>query len=77
MHDTVWLDLQPLPVWGDPPFTVQQTTESGFFFPSPEPTRNVIHGSDSVESARREISLWFQADELTCWDDSMEHWVYE
>ncbi|KAG7459797.1 hypothetical protein MATL_G00214470 [Megalops atlanticus] len=39
--------------------------------------RNVIHGSDSVESAQREISLWFQQQELMCWDDSNHHWVYE
>ncbi|KAH0631862.1 hypothetical protein JD844_019745 [Phrynosoma platyrhinos] len=39
--------------------------------------KNVIHGSDSVESAQREISLWFRTDELTCWEDSTEHWIYE
>ncbi|XP_062820727.1 nucleoside diphosphate kinase 3 [Anolis carolinensis] len=38
---------------------------------------NVIHGSDSVESAQREISLWFEAKELTCWEDTAEHWIYE
>ncbi|CAD7683382.1 unnamed protein product [Nyctereutes procyonoides] len=32
--------------------------------------KNVIHGSDSVESARREIALWFHSDELLCWEDS-------
>ncbi|KAM8779598.1 nucleoside diphosphate kinase 3 isoform 1-T1 [Rhynchonycteris naso] len=39
--------------------------------------KNVIHGSDSVESARREIALWFQPNELLCWEDSTEHWLYE
>uniref|UniRef100_A0A8B9BA39 Nucleoside diphosphate kinase n=1 Tax=Anser brachyrhynchus TaxID=132585 RepID=A0A8B9BA39_9AVES len=39
--------------------------------------RNVIHGSDSVESARQEISLWFRPEELTCWEDAAEHWIYE
>ncbi|XP_017540048.1 nucleoside diphosphate kinase 3 isoform X1 [Pygocentrus nattereri] len=38
--------------------------------------RNVIHGSDSVESAQREISLWFKEHELICWDESTEHWLY-
>ncbi|XP_028843282.1 nucleoside diphosphate kinase 3 isoform X2 [Denticeps clupeoides] len=38
--------------------------------------RNVIHGSDSVESAQREISLWFRQDELICWDDISNHWIY-
>lgn len=37
----------------------------------------MIHGSDSVESARREIQLWFHSDELLCWDDSASHWLYE
>ncbi|KAM8950569.1 LOW QUALITY PROTEIN: nucleoside diphosphate kinase 3, partial [Lycaon pictus] len=36
------------------------------------PRRNVIHGSDSVESARREIALWFRGDELLCWEDSAQ-----
>ncbi|OCT61657.1 hypothetical protein XELAEV_18047686mg [Xenopus laevis] len=40
-------------------------------------TRNVIHGSDSRESAQREIALWFQPDELVCWQDSAERWIYE
>lgn len=37
----------------------------------------MIHGSDSVESARREIALWFRGDELLCWEDSAGHWLYE
>ncbi|XP_010337337.1 nucleoside diphosphate kinase 3 isoform X2 [Saimiri boliviensis] len=51
--------------------------------PSPAPSagisalRNLIHGSDSVESARREIALWFRAEELLCWEDSAGHWLYE
>ncbi|XP_077172502.1 nucleoside diphosphate kinase 3 [Paroedura picta] len=39
--------------------------------------KNVVHGSDSVESARREIALWFRQDELTCWEDGRDHWLYE
>ncbi|KYO32472.1 nucleoside diphosphate kinase 3 [Alligator mississippiensis] len=39
--------------------------------------KNVIHGSDSIESARREISLWFREDELICWEDHAEHWIHE
>uniref|UniRef100_A0A8C0FJ98 Nucleoside diphosphate kinase n=1 Tax=Bubo bubo TaxID=30461 RepID=A0A8C0FJ98_BUBBB len=41
-----------------------------------EVSKNVIHGSDSVESARQEISLWFRPEELTCWEDTAEHWIY-
>ncbi|KAJ4932182.1 hypothetical protein JOQ06_010607 [Pogonophryne albipinna] len=38
--------------------------------------RNVIHGSDSVLSAQREISLWFRHNELHCWEDSSSRWIY-
>ncbi|AWP18733.1 putative nucleoside diphosphate kinase 3 [Scophthalmus maximus] len=38
--------------------------------------RNVIHGSDSVASAQREISLWFRQNELLCWEDNCSHWIY-
>lgn len=31
--------------------------------------RNVIHASDSVEEAQREIQLWFQSNELVDWAD--------
>lgn len=31
--------------------------------------RNVIHASDSVEGAQREIPLWFQGHELVDWAD--------
>lgn len=40
--------------------------------------RNVIHGSDSVESAEREIRIFFQEAELVCgWERSVEGWTYE
>ncbi|XP_019958613.1 nucleoside diphosphate kinase 3 isoform X2 [Paralichthys olivaceus] len=38
--------------------------------------RNVIHGSDSVVSAQREISLWFRQNELQSWEDNCSHWIY-
>lgn len=38
--------------------------------------RNVIHGSDSVESAQKEIPLWFRQNELHCWEDGSSHWIY-
>uniref|UniRef100_A0A8C0H1X3 Nucleoside diphosphate kinase n=1 Tax=Chelonoidis abingdonii TaxID=106734 RepID=A0A8C0H1X3_CHEAB len=31
-------------------------------------SRNVVHASDSVETAQREISLWFHSNELVEWD---------
>ncbi|KAJ0054662.1 nucleoside diphosphate kinase [Pistacia vera] len=38
--------------------------------------RNVIHGSDSVESATKEIGLWFPEGPVN-WQSSVHHWVYE
>lgn len=39
--------------------------------------RNIIHGSDSVESANKEISLWFTEKEVVNWKPANEGWVYE
>ncbi|MBO1197873.1 nucleoside-diphosphate kinase [Staphylococcus simiae] len=39
--------------------------------------RNIIHGSDSVESAQREISLWFNEEEITSYDSPRDTWLYE
>ncbi|GIL48307.1 hypothetical protein Vafri_4584 [Volvox africanus] len=38
--------------------------------------RNVIHGSDSVESAQREISLWFP-EGVAEWTPVAKPWIYE
>ncbi|XP_054615179.1 nucleoside diphosphate kinase 3 [Dunckerocampus dactyliophorus] len=38
--------------------------------------RNVIHGSDSVVSAQKEISLWFRQKELQHWESSSNPWIY-
>jgi len=39
--------------------------------------RNICHGSDSVESAEREIGLWFKPDELQEWTSHSDEWKYE
>lgn len=39
--------------------------------------RNIIHGSDAVETARHEISLWFKEEELASWQPSLTGWIYE
>ena len=39
--------------------------------------RNIIHGSDAVESANNEIALWFQPEELVAWTSMQNDWVYE
>lgn len=38
---------------------------------------NIIHGSDSVESAEREISIFFKPEELVSYEKTMDAWVYE
>ena len=39
--------------------------------------RNICHGSDSVDTAKREIALWFQPDELIDWKPVQNEWLYE
>ncbi|CAO2644846.1 Nucleoside diphosphate kinase B [Lemmus lemmus] len=39
--------------------------------------RNIIHGSDSVQSAEKEISLWFKPEELIDYKSCAHDWVYE
>lgn len=39
--------------------------------------RNIVHGSDSVESANKEINLWFDSKEVVPWSRSTETWIYE
>ena len=39
--------------------------------------RNIIHGSDAVETAQREVSLWFSNDELVSWHPQNMPWLYE
>ncbi|CAI4213847.1 unnamed protein product [Parascedosporium putredinis] len=39
--------------------------------------RNVCHGSDSVENAKKEIALWFKDEELISWKSAQFDWIYE
>lgn len=39
--------------------------------------RNICHGSDSVESANREIGLWFKPEEVVDWPSHSHDWIYE
>ena len=39
--------------------------------------RNIIHGSDGEETARFEINLWFNQDELCEWQPSDSKWRFE
>ena len=39
--------------------------------------RNICHGSDSVETANKEIALWFTDKELNTYCSCSSSWVYE
>ncbi|KAI8304332.1 Nucleoside diphosphate kinase [Colletotrichum sp. SAR11_240] len=39
--------------------------------------RNVCHGSDSVENAKKEIALWFKDGEAVQWKTAQFDWIYE
>ncbi|XP_029942829.1 nucleoside diphosphate kinase A2-like [Salarias fasciatus] len=39
-------------------------------------SKNIIHGSDSVDSAKTEISLWFKDDELVSYTSCAFSWLY-
>ncbi|EPR28152.1 Nucleoside diphosphate kinase [Geobacillus sp. WSUCF1] len=38
--------------------------------------KNVIHGSDSPQSAKREISLFFKEEELVSYSKQINAWLY-
>jgi nucleoside-diphosphate kinase len=60
MGKTKPLDSQPGTIRGDFALTV---------------TNNIIHGSDSPESAEREIALWFGDNTLVSYDKSINQWI--
>jgi nucleoside-diphosphate kinase len=39
--------------------------------------RNIIHGSDAIETAQTEIALWFNDKELVSWQPVATSWLYE
>lgn len=42
-----------------------------------EKGRNIIHASDAVESAEKEIALWFSQEEVLSWSKVDANMVYE
>jgi nucleoside-diphosphate kinase len=36
---------------------------------------NIIHGSDSPESAEREINLWFSPEEVISFEKTIQRWI--
>ena len=39
--------------------------------------RNICHGSDAVDSAQKEIALWFKEEDLVSWKPAAVDWIYE
>lgn len=39
--------------------------------------RNVVHASDSVESAAREIGIYFKPEEIITYEKAGDTWLYE
>ena len=39
--------------------------------------RNVCHGSDSVDNAKKEIDLWFEKGEVLQYKNAQFDWIYE
>jgi nucleoside-diphosphate kinase len=39
--------------------------------------RNVCHGSDSVENAKKEIALWFKEGDVVSYKAAQFDWIYE
>ena len=39
--------------------------------------RNLTHASDSGDTARQEITLWFSPEELIDWTRELDRWIFE
>ena len=39
--------------------------------------KNIVHGSDSLESAEREIDLFFETGEICSYEKPNESWIYD
>ena len=39
--------------------------------------RNLVHASDSAETARSEVALWFKENELAPWGRDVDRWISE
>lgn len=41
-----------------------------------EVSRNLVHGSDEVANAEKEVSLWFKPEELVNWRRDTDRWIF-
>ena len=39
--------------------------------------RNLTHASDSIDTARKEIDLWFSPEDLVDWSRDLDPWIFE
>lgn len=39
--------------------------------------RNLVHGSDAVETGQQEVALFFQPEELVSWSRDTDRWIFE
>ena len=39
-------------------------------------SRNLTHASDSIETAEKEIALWFKPEEICNWTQSTDQWLF-
>jgi len=39
--------------------------------------RNLVHASDSPETGKAEVALWFKGDELPAWQRDTDRWISE
>jgi len=38
---------------------------------------NLVHGSDSPETASREVALWFKPEELVDYERAVDSWILD
>ncbi len=55
----------------------KEVDRSANTFQTQDVGRNICHGSDAVESAKKEIALWFGEDEVQSYKQSQQGWIYE
>ena len=41
-----------------------------------EVSYNLTHASDTVDNGQKEVSLWFQPEELVSWERSLDRWIF-
>jgi len=39
--------------------------------------RNLTHASDSIDTAMKEIDLWFSSEDLVDWSRDLDPWIFE